>query len=226
VKKIMLFIMALMLLSINAKAGLRELIQQNVKDAEKSYEQIATPREKQANTLKLWVNISDDKQTKLGEDLLQRIANRDISGNDFKKNPVQIVEKAPSENKLRYYKKQDEAKAKELLSVLKQFIPDIKLEDFSGQFSNVIAIQPGHMEVWISPKLRRLESSQAPLPGNSLSPPGQMQDFGPPKQMQDSVPPKPTQGSGNHDPMGPSGPGGKSGPPGGGKKDGGGGGPR
>lgn len=161
-KKIMLFIAALILLTINAEAGLRELIQQNVKDAEKSYEQTVSPIETQTATFKLWINVPGERQRRLGKEILKRLADTGSDGKTIEDNPIQIIDKAPPDTQLRYFKKEDKPQAAELLSKLKKFIPNIRLKDFSGQYSNIKWIKPGHLELWLSPSLLRLR----PPPGH------------------------------------------------------------
>jgi hypothetical protein len=156
-KKIMLFIAALMLLTINVEAGLRELIQQNVQDAEKSYDRTVSPIETQSTTFRLWIHVPTEKQRRVGEEILEKFADTDSDGKGIENNPIQIIDNGPPDTQLRYFKKEDAPQAAELLSKLKKFIPNISLKDFSGQYSNIRWIKPGHLELWLSPRLLHIE---------------------------------------------------------------------
>jgi hypothetical protein len=203
-KKSILFIIALILFSVNVEAdpdnsGLRDLIQQNIQDAEKSYEQTISPVEQQRKTFSLWINVSGERQIKIGEKILKRIADTDLGGKDIESKPIQIVEDGPRNTQLRYFKKEDAPQAAELLSELEKFIPNINLKDYSRQYSNLSWIKPGHLELWLSPGLKKIMPPKPTRPDDSFDS-GPMNRFGDP------------------DPIFRSGPGGGpgGGPPGGG----------
>lgn len=159
-KKSVIFVAALMLFSVNVEAGLRELIHQNVEDADKSYEQTISPIEQQSKPFRLWIHVRTESQRNVGEEILKAIADTRLGGRRIEKKPLQIVDSAPQESQLRYFKKEDESQATELLAVLRRLIPELKLKDFSRQYSHVRWIKTGHFELWLSPELVQIESPE------------------------------------------------------------------
>jgi hypothetical protein len=161
-RKLILFITALMFLSISAEAGLRELIQRNVQDAEKSYEQTISPIETRSKTFRLWIHVPTEKQRRVGKEILKRFAESGLDEKEIENNPIQVIDNGPPDTQLRYFKKEDLSQASELLSKLKRFIPNISLKDFSRQYSNIKWIKPGHLELWLSPRLLHLRPPPPP----------------------------------------------------------------
>jgi hypothetical protein len=172
-KKSILFMTALILFSVNVEAGpdnsgLRDLIQENIQDAEKSYEQTISPIEQQRKTFSLWINVSGERQIRLGEEIRKRIADTDLGEKGIENKPIQLVDNGPPNNQLRYFKKEDAPHAAELLSVLRKFIPNINLKDYSRQYSDINWITPGHLELWLSPRLKKIRPPKPPRPDNSF----------------------------------------------------------
>ena len=73
-KKITLLVVALILLSVNVDGGLSDLINQNVKDADKSYEQTISPIEQRSNQSRLWIHARTESQRNVGEKIFKAIA--------------------------------------------------------------------------------------------------------------------------------------------------------
>ena len=156
-KKYALLVIALMLFSVKTEAGLRDLIHQNVQDADKSYEQTISPVEQRIKHPQLWIHIQNESQRKVGEEILKAISDISIGGRHIEKKPIQIVAFGPRESQLRYFRKEDESQATELLAVLRRLIPELKLKDLSLEYSNVRWIKSGHFELWLSPQLVQIE---------------------------------------------------------------------
>jgi hypothetical protein len=156
-KKYALLVIALMLFSVKTEAGLRDLIHQNVQDADKSYEQTISPVEQQIKHPQLWIHVQNESQRKVGEEILKAISDISIGGRHIEKKPIQIVAFGPRESQLRYFRKEDQSQATELLAVLRRLIPELKLKDLSLEYSNVRWIKSGHFELWLSPQLVQIE---------------------------------------------------------------------
>ena len=156
-KKYALLVIALMLFSVKTEAGLRDLIHQNVQDADKSYEQTISPVEQRIKHPQLWIHIQNESQRKVGEEILKAISDISIGGRHIEKKPIQIVAFGPRESQLRYFRKEDESLSTELLAVLRRLIPELKLKDLSLEYSNVRWIKSGHFELWLSPQLVQIE---------------------------------------------------------------------
>jgi hypothetical protein len=159
-KKNVLLLLALTLFSVNVEAGLRELIQQNVQDADKSYEQTISPIEQQSKPPRLWIHVKTESQMKVGKEIFKAIADTSLGGRRIEEKPLQIVDSAPQESQLRYFKKEDESQAAELFAILQRLIPELKLKDLSRQYSHIRWIKTGHFELWLSPELVQIESSE------------------------------------------------------------------
>ncbi len=159
-KKIALMVVALTLFSVNVEAGLSDLIQQNVQDADKSYERITSPIEQQSMPSRLWIHVRTESQRNVGEEIYKVITDTSLGGRRIEQKPLRIVASSPRESQLRYFKKEDESQAAELFAVLRRLIPELKLKDFSREYSHVHWIKTGHFELWLSPGFVRIESPE------------------------------------------------------------------
>jgi len=159
-KKNVLLVVALTLFSVNVEAGLTDLIQQNVQDADKSYEQTISPIEQQSKPSRLWIHMRTESQRNVGEEILKAISDTSLGGRRIEKKPLQIVASGPQESELRYFKKEDEAQAAALFAVLRRLIPELKLKDLSREYSHIRWIKTGHFELWLSPELVQIESPE------------------------------------------------------------------
>ena len=153
-KKIAFLVVVFTLFSVNVEAGLSDLIQQNVQDAAKSYEQTIKQHSKPS---RLWIHMRTESQRNVGEEVQKAVADISLGGSRIEKKPLQIVAFSPSKSQLRYFKKEDESQATELLTVLLRLIPELKLKDLSGEYSHVRWIKTGHFELWLSPELVQIE---------------------------------------------------------------------
>lgn len=159
-KKPLLLILAITLFSVTAEAGLSDLIQQNIQDSDKSYEQTIWPIEQRSKPSRLWIHVRTESQKNLGEEIFKAIADTSAGGSGIEKKPLQIVAIGPRNSQLRYFKKDNKSQATALFSVLRRFIPMLQLKDFSREYSNVRWIKTGHFELWLSPDLMHLESPE------------------------------------------------------------------
>ena len=155
-KRIVFWGAAFLLLSSNAEAGLRDLIQQNVKDAVQSYERTVSPMERQIEQPQLWIHMQSANQKALGEEIFKKIENTKVGGEPLERKPIQIVSYGPRESQLRYFKKQDKPHVTELFATLCRLIPALELKDFSSDYEHVKWIKPGHFELWLSPELEHI----------------------------------------------------------------------
>jgi len=159
-KKNLILKLALLLFSANVDAGLSNLIQQNIQDSDKSFEQTILPIEQGITPSRLWIHVRTEGQRIIGEKIYKTIANTSLGGSHIVEKPLQIVASGPLESQLRYFKKEDESQAAELFEVLHKFIPMLKLKDFSREYSQVRWLKKGHFELWLSPKLMHIETSE------------------------------------------------------------------
>ncbi len=158
--KIVFMALALSLFSVNAEAGLEKLIQENVQEADKSYQRIISPMEKQRKPSRLWIHALTEGQTNLAGKIFKAVRDTTPGGSPIELKPLQIITFTLQDSQLRYFKKEDEFKASELFEVLRRLIPDLKLKDLSRKYSQVRWIQTGHFELWLSPELVQLKSPE------------------------------------------------------------------
>lgn len=159
-KKTALLIVAITLFSVNVEADLSDLIQQNIQDSDKSYEQTILPFEQRNKPSRLWIHVRTESQRNVGEEIFKTIADTSLGGSRIEQKPLQIVAFGPQESQLRYFKKENESQATELFAVLRRFIPMLKLKDFSREYSHVRWIKTGHFELWLSSELVHIESPE------------------------------------------------------------------
>lgn len=159
-KKIILLIAAFILFPVNVEAGLSRLIQQNIEESDKSFEQTILPIEQQSKPSRLWIHVCTEGQRIVGEKIYKAISDTGSGETHIVEKPLQIVAIGPSESQLRYFKKEDESQAAELFEVLRKFIPTLKLKDFSQEYSHVRWLKKGHFELWLSPELMQIETPE------------------------------------------------------------------
>lgn len=160
----------LMLLSSSVLGmPLSELIDKNVQSATRAYQMtlpvaaaIPAPTAlpfpvSPVSSAQLWIHIRNKSQTKLAQDILERLAkNKDQQWN-IEQKPIQKVDDGPKKSQLRYFKRQDRQQAQKLLDTLRKWIPQIELGDISGKFDQVDWVKPGHYELWLSQDVMRLQ---------------------------------------------------------------------
>lgn len=151
---------SLFLLVQNAHSGLKELIEQNVKDASKSYDQVLIETEQQKNAARLWIHVRNEDQNKAVKEILEWLKSIKLGGKTIELRPIRLVEYGPNESDLRFFKKQDAEYAKHLLTKLKKILPKLELKDLSRQYKNIVWIKPGHYELWLSPDIKILKVPQ------------------------------------------------------------------
>ena len=141
-------------------AGLNELIQQNVKDATKSYDRTLSSYQVSTEPARLWVQVRNESQKELGKKLLEIMTTANLERRKIVSKPLQLVDFGPEKSQLRFFKKQDKKEAVELLEVLRKYIPQIELRDLSRQYADVGWLTSGHYELWFSPELTALQSPE------------------------------------------------------------------
>lgn len=137
--------------ALNVNAGLNDLINQNVINSDKSYEQIFSNVEQVRKPLQLWIHLRSENQKKLGEEVYQQVIKAKSPGIRIEKQPFQVVNYGPSDSQLRYFKVEDKSDALELLKVLRLLLPKLEIRDFSSEYSDIYWIKRGHIELWLSP---------------------------------------------------------------------------
>ena len=134
----------------NAEAALTELIQQNFQESNKFYEQTISSVEVSQQPLRLWIHIRTQDQKNIVSSINNAIAKIKISGNSVQSMPIQIVSSGPSENQLRFFKKENKENAKEIFNIIRQHVPTLKLIDFTSEYANAHWMKAGHFELWLS----------------------------------------------------------------------------
>ena len=144
----------------NTFADLNAVIEQNVKDATASYNQLGADTEQMAQAPRLWVHVRNIKQEKAVKDISSWLNSIVLNGIKVSFRPIQLVESGPSESQLRFFKQQDREQAEELLIELKKVLPVLQLRDFSNQFKDIGWIKRGHYELWLAPNVDSLKAPQ------------------------------------------------------------------
>lgn len=139
-----------------AAMPLKELINQNVMDATAAYQQSLPPLQQQLNPARLWIHIRSNSQKQLAADILKKV-NATPSWGKMAATPIQKVDEGPRASQLRYFRKQDEARAHELFEILHQDIPQLELQDLSRKYAAALWIKSGHYELWLSPEISHLQ---------------------------------------------------------------------
>lgn len=157
--KAALAISALFLFSLHASgASVRDLINQNIQRSDTAYISVASVAEPNTSSVQVWVHIQNDSQKNLARELVENLQK---SGSwNIETKPIQKVARGPRKSQLRYFKKQDQQQAQELLVTLRTMIPAIELSDLSGKFDNTDWVKPGHYELWLSPEVIRLRDQR------------------------------------------------------------------
>jgi hypothetical protein len=157
---LILVLLNLMLTPLTVNADLNELIQQNVLDADKSYEQIISTVEQPLKPSQLWIHVRSDNQTGLAEELYKQVSSANLPGIRIERKPLQFVSSGPRVSQLRYFKKEDGSEAQKLLETFRLIIPDLELKDFSSQYSHDSWIKRGHYELWFSAEVGNTDSAR------------------------------------------------------------------
>lgn len=152
-KTIALLILNLILVPLTVNAGLDKLIQQNVRDADKSYEQIISTVEQSHMPSRLWILLQSESQRSLAEKIYTQVSYVNLPEIRIERKPLQFVNSGLRVSQLRYFKKEDRPEVQELLEALRLLIPDLVLEDLSNQYSHSSWIKRGHYELWLSVKM-------------------------------------------------------------------------
>jgi len=158
-RQIVLVAVVILISLRHADAQLNELIQQNVQDAAQSYERTSSPIQRSAESARLWVHVRNDRQKEIGEKLLKIVTNGNVEGRKIEAKPIQLVDVGPNNSQLRFFKREDEKEATELVEMLRKYIPELQLRDLSSQYANVVWLKSGHYELWLSPELIQLKST-------------------------------------------------------------------
>jgi hypothetical protein len=138
-------------------ATLNELINQNVRDATRTYEKTLPPAQQPATPAQLWIHVRNDGQKQLAQEILDKVAKTGFRQSKVEQKPIQKVDSGPGKSQLRYFKRQDQTQARELFDMLRTLIPQLELSDVSGKYESVGWIKSGHYELWLSPDTMRLQ---------------------------------------------------------------------
>ena len=152
-RQIVLAGVALAFASQQVHAQLDELIEQNIRDAEKSYEKSLNVGEQRTETPRVWLHVRSDSQKQVAQEILNSLKEDKLHGRSIELKPVRTVDFGPDESQLRYFKQVDEEEVQVLLELLKKLIPGLVLRDLSKQYAQAGWIKPGHYELWLSPDL-------------------------------------------------------------------------
>jgi|GEM_PF-2492481 len=139
----------------NANSGLNRLIERNVKDASKFFEQVIIDEtEQQKEPARLWIHVRNENQKKDLKEIAEWLKNIKLNGITIELRPIRLVEYGPNKPDLRSFKKDDAEEAKHLLTTLQKIIPKLELKDLSRQYRKIVWIKPGHYELWLSPNTK------------------------------------------------------------------------
>lgn len=138
-------------------ANLNDLINKNVQDATNAYEKSLPAAQQPTSSAQLWIHVRSDSQNKLADEILDRVEKTEFGQWKIERKPTQKVSSGPQKSQLRYFKKQDQAHAKELFDMLRKQILDLEISDLSGKYEGIGWIKAGHYELWLSPDLMRLQ---------------------------------------------------------------------
>jgi hypothetical protein len=152
-----MFGLSIFVIALNAhSAGLNELIQQNVKDSTRSYDQVLRQTAPERPAPRLWIHVRSKEQKNAVTGIRDWLEQIEIKGHKLDLRPIQLVESGPKDSDLRFFKKQDRETAEALFADLKKVIPSLELKDLSSQYRSVDFIKPGHYELWLSPDINTL----------------------------------------------------------------------
>jgi hypothetical protein len=150
--------LAVLFLTQNVYGGLKQLIEQNVRDASQSYEQIMIETEAQRETPRLWFHVHNMDQQGAVAGISSWLKNIKLDGRAIDVKPVQIVDNGPSTSQLRFFKEQDKSEAGQLKQALQKVIPNLRLIDLSQQYGHLTWIKTGHYELWLGLDVTKLET--------------------------------------------------------------------
>ncbi len=122
--------LALALPEAHAQAQLDQLIEKNVQDAVRTYEEtleVIEPTEPP----RLWIHIQNDGQRRLAQTILDGLADDELNGGKIEPKPVQMVNRTPRQSQLRYFKSGDAEQAGELAQLLGEYVPELQLRVLS-----------------------------------------------------------------------------------------------
>lgn len=122
------------------------VIKKNVESANAAYDKITTEQPS-----RLWIHVRTQKQmvTIQTQEVSAWLGSIRIGGKEIDVRPIQLVDNGPKIIQLRFFFKQNKNDAEQLLNELKKGFPLLGLEDFSGQYENIL--EPGHYELWLTP---------------------------------------------------------------------------
>ncbi len=138
------------------KLNLQILIDQNIRNAARSYQALLPAGEGAAHPARLWIHVRVAAQERIAQQIFQRLAGRKIAGQPIESRPIQMVSQGPQQSELRFFRREDSFPARELLRTLSPIIPGVRLHDLSREYASVPWIQPGHFELWLAPTLTAL----------------------------------------------------------------------
>lgn len=154
-KYLIVLALVLVVMEQDSSAQLYEMIEKNVKQSAKSYEQVVSSSQEKSEKPRLWIHVRSRVQEKMvlaASNWLQGIT---LGKRTIDLRPVQSVDAGPPESQLRYFKTRDKNEAEQLFRELKKALPRLQLKDFSRQNQGLDWLKPGHYELWLAPDVSR-----------------------------------------------------------------------
>ena len=157
-KLIIVMCFALFVLVQNVFGQLNELIDQNVRDASESFNQLMNETDQRKETPRLWIHVRNRNQEKAVTNIQDWLKDINLDGRAIDLRPLQLVKDGPADSQLRFFKTQDKIEAEKLLRKLQKILPNLHLNDLSRQFGRITWIKAGHYELWFSPNVTELKA--------------------------------------------------------------------
>jgi hypothetical protein len=145
---------AVSIMSQTAAAQLPGLIQQNIRSAVTSSGRLSGEAKKE--TLQLWIHVRSEPQKREVEGKIGWFRSLQVGGRKVDVRPIQLVNTGPPQSQLRFFKQADMAQARTLVAEIRKAVPDVVLQNMSGQYQQVSWVDPGHFEFWLAPNVTRI----------------------------------------------------------------------
>jgi hypothetical protein len=142
------------IMSQSAAAQLPGLIEQNIRSAVSSSGRLSGEAKKE--TLQLWIHVRSEPQKREVQSKLGWFRSLQVGGRKVDVRPIQLVNNGPPQSQLRFFKEVDRAQAQTLVAEIRQAVPDVVLQNMSGQYQQVSWVDPGHFEFWLAPSVTRI----------------------------------------------------------------------
>ncbi len=146
--RVMLALTLLLLISQNVCAGLDELIQKNINNADESYKQIVN---KQPS--RLWIYVRNQQQEESVQKINSWLESIEVGGKKIILRPIQLVKDGPKNSQLYFFFKEDKDEAEQLLIKLQEVLPKLRLKDLSDKYKSfsIDWYKAGYYKLWLAP---------------------------------------------------------------------------